>query len=95
MATAQVEYIWTYVAPGATVGVFLHPFSPREVVAYCATPSNGNRPGFTPRVQLTTGPVQQHTDGLAREAWVENQSISHGGPPTPFVELTSIIELLP
>lgn len=92
---ASVEFIWTYIAPGATVGVFLHPFSTKEVVAFCAMPSHGNRPGFTPRVELLTGPVQVHVDGLAREVWVANKSISHGGPPTPYVQLTSNIQWLP
>jgi hypothetical protein len=95
MATAQVEYIWTYIAPGATVGVFLHPYSDKEVVAFSVIPSEGNRPGFIPRVELSTGPVQVHVDGIAREAWVINKSISNGGPPTPVVALTSLIERLP
>ena len=95
MAKAFVEYQWTYIAPGATVGLFLHPFSEKEVVTFSVIPSSGNRPGFTPRVELTIGAVQVHVDGLARETWVTNKSISNGGAPTPAVQLTSMIETLP
>jgi hypothetical protein len=95
MATAQVEHIWSYIGPGATVGVFLHPFSDKEVVAFSVLPDSGNRPGFTPRVELSTGAVQVHVDGIAREAWVTNKSISNGGPPAPYVQLTSLIQRLP
>ena len=95
MSYALVEYQWNYIAPGTTVGLFLHPFSPREVVAFSINVSRGNRPGFTAIAELRTGPVQEHSDGLARTIWVDNKSVSNGGAPTPVVSLNSIIELLP
>ena len=95
MSVSFVGFSWNYIGPGATVGVYLHGFSPSDFAAYCITPSSGNRPGFVPKAQLTVGPVQVHVDGtIARVAWVENQSESNGGPPTPAVELNVLLETL-
>lgn len=96
MAYALVEYQWNYIAPGESIALYLYPFAGREVVAFCITVGTGNRPGFTPAVDMREGTVQwQYPDGLGRTVWIENKSISHGGPPTPNVTLTSMIELLP
>lgn len=95
MPVAFVAYSWAYIGPGATVGVYLHGFSPSDFAVYSVTPSNGNRPGFVPRVELSTGPVQVHVDGtIARVAWVTNESESTGGPPTPAVDLNVLLEPL-
>jgi hypothetical protein len=95
MSVAFVGFSWTYIAPGGTVGVFLHGFSPDDFAVYCITPSSGNRPGFVPKAELSTGPVQVHVDGtIARIAWVTNQSESNGGPPTPAVDLNVLLEPL-
>jgi hypothetical protein len=94
MAIALREYRWDYIAPGATVGLFLHPFSEREVVAFSINVSRGNRPGFTAIAELRVGEVQEHVDGIARTLWVTNKSVSNGGPPTPVVMLNSLVEFL-
>ena len=96
MGYAMREYQWNYIAPNATVGVFLHPYSVKEVVSFSLTVSNGNRPGFVPAAEITSaGTVQEHVDGLGRTIWIANRSKSNGGPPTPVVVLNSMIELLP
>ena len=88
-------YRWENIAPNTTVGVYLHGFAPNMFVTYCITPFTVNRPGVTPRAELRTGSVQQHVDGTyAREAYVTNQSISHGGAPFLYIDLNVLISTL-
>ena len=95
MATAFVAYRFGCISPGATVGVYLHGFSPDWFATYCVTPFKASTqpPAFFAQVALTTGPVSIATDGtLAREAWVTNQSTSTGARPVPLVDLNVLIE---
>lgn len=97
MATAFVAYRFGFLSPGATVGVYLHGFSPDWFAAYCVTPFRSpSRPGaFFPQVELRVGPVSIAADGtIAREAQVTNQSVSNGAPPTPVVDLNVLIETI-
>jgi hypothetical protein len=97
MAVALVAYRFGFLSPGATVGVYLHGFSPDWFVAYCVTPFRSPaRPGaFFPEVELRVGSVSIASDGtIARKAFVTNQSVSNGALPSPAVNLNALIETI-
>ncbi len=91
--TAFVGFSWSYIGPGATVGVYLHGFPTGQFAAIDIQPSTGNRPGFQPVVDFTDQTVAEHVDGtLAHTIFVTNKSVSNGGPPTPFVNVVVLLE---
>lgn len=92
MSRALVAYSWTYIAPGGSVGLFLHGFSADQFATFCITPSSGNRPGFEPRAQLTIEEVVPFFGTIGRSTRITNTSVSNGGPPTPAVALIVLIE---
>ena len=92
MPIAIVAYQFSYIAPGGTVGLFLHGFSADQFATFCVTPSSGNRPGFEPRAQLTIEDVVPFFGTIGRTTYITNKSVSNGGPPTPAVDLIVLIE---
>ena len=72
---AWTVYTWHYVAPGETVGAYIHGYSESEATIYSATVSPLAGDAYAPlgRINLTQGIVARHVDGrVAREAWVQN-----------------------
>jgi hypothetical protein len=74
---AVLEYEWSYIAPAASVGLFLHGFAQSDVGVLDAIPLNigdigtANTPLFD--IQLTQGEVSIHVDGTyARTLAVQN-----------------------
>ena len=93
MSRALVAYHWSYIAPGGSVGLFLHGFSADQFATFCITPSRGgNRPGFQPRAQLAIEDVVPFFGTIGRTTRITNTSISNGGAPTPAVALIVLIE---
>ena len=77
MGTAAAEFYWPYISPGATVGVFIHPYTD-DFVSFCIVIYPPLFPqGHYDRIaaQMTDGLTYRHVDGVAREIWVENKSI--------------------
>jgi hypothetical protein len=73
--SASKVYQWNYIAPGATVGVYVHGYGNNEATVYSAVvyPLQGD--AYTPlgKINLTQGIVVRHVDNtVAREAWVQN-----------------------
>jgi hypothetical protein len=90
---AFVGYTWTYIGPGATVGVYLHGFPTGQFAGIDIQAGTGNRPGFQPAVDFTDHTVAEHVDAtLAHTIFVTNKSISNGGPPTPAVNVVVLLE---
>jgi hypothetical protein len=75
---AEQVYRWGFIAPGATVSVYIHGFPPTWAVVYSATPYSLE---LWPvgSINLTQGKVDIHVDGtIARTAWVQN--LDHSNP---------------
>jgi hypothetical protein len=85
MGSAAEVFQWVSIAPDATVGVFIHPYSRQEFVGFCIRVNlNSNQPpgAFTSiAAQLTEGVTSQFFDSLARTLWVHNQTVG----PQPFI----------
>jgi hypothetical protein len=82
MAAVQV-YQWDYIAPGLTVGLFLHGFAKTDHGVFDAIPLNLGEtpPVVTPvfDIQLTQGEVSIHVDGTyARITHIQN--LAHFSP---------------
>ena len=77
-AIAEV-FRWNSIDPGATVGVFIHPYRADEFVAFSINVAQrSNQPGGAYEriaAQQTDGLTQVHVDGLARTVWVRNETI--------------------
>jgi hypothetical protein len=87
---AFIGYTFGFVAPGATVGIFLHGF-PRDQFAALDVRAqrSPSRPGaFTPEAIVDISHVVQHVDGtLAHVIRVTNVSTSAGAVPAPIVDV--------
>jgi hypothetical protein len=74
---AVLEYQWDYIAPSATVGLFLHGFAATDHGVFDAIPYNIGNIGtaFTPSfdIKLTQGEASIHVDGTyARTTSIQN-----------------------
>ena len=97
MAIAYIGYSFGFLAPGQTVGISLHGFSPNEVVAIDIHAYRSSaRPGaFFPSVNLDAHNVGQHVDNtLFHTIWVTNVSTSDGAPPAPMIDVTILSQTL-
>jgi hypothetical protein len=87
MGTAAEVFRWISIGPKATVGVFIHPFSHREFVAFSINVylhSNQPRGAYkTIAAQQSDGPTTDHVDGLARTVWVTNLTVG----PQPYISV--------
>jgi hypothetical protein len=85
MGAAAEVFHWDVIGPGATVGVFIHPYAANEFVAFSINVAlHSNQPsGAYTRIaaQMTDGLTQVHVDGLARNIWVKNETIG----PQPYI----------
>jgi hypothetical protein len=69
------EYTWDYIAPGATVSVYIHGYAVNEAVAYSAVvfPLDGEAYYPLGNISMTQTEVFQHSDGtVARKVFVQN-----------------------
>jgi hypothetical protein len=74
---AVLEYQWDYIAPGATVSLFLHGFSQADHGVFDAIPYNIGNIGTAViplfDIRLTQGEVSIHVDGTyARTTYIQN-----------------------
>ena len=72
---AWKEYQWDYIAPGATVGVYVHGYANNQVTVYSAVVYALSGEAYYPlgKIDLTQGITARHVDEtVAREAWVQN-----------------------
>ena len=85
-AVAEV-FRWNLIGPGATVGVFIHPYGDKEFVAFSlnvALAANEPSGAYTQiAAQQTDGLTQVHVDGLARTIWVRNETVG----PQPYISV--------
>lgn len=92
--TAIKEYKWDYIAPGATVGVYIHGYLDNEAVAYSAVVYGLRGEDYFLRfgsINLTQERVDRHIDGtIARTVWVQN--LQNFNPCS--VDLLSIVETI-
>ena len=87
---AFIGYSFGFVAPGATVGVYLHGFPVNQFAGIDVRPTAApSRPtAFFPSIDIDAHTVSQHVDGtLAHTVFVTNKSTSNGAPPTPVVDV--------
>ena len=75
--SAVQQYQWDYIAPGASVSLFLHGFSRNDIGVFDAIPNDiGNQgtayyPLFD--IQFTVGPTRIHVDNTyARTTSIQN-----------------------
>jgi hypothetical protein len=76
---AVLQYKWDYIAPGATVGVFIHGYAATSFGFYNAFPTNIGNLGtaFTPTfdIQLTQDQTSIHVDNTyAHTVWIKNRA---------------------
>lgn len=87
MGTAAEVFQWSSIDPNATVGVFIHPYSPQEFVSFCirVTLNTNEPPGAFSSIaaQLTEGPTNEFFGQIARTLWVQNQTVG----PQPFISV--------
>jgi hypothetical protein len=85
MGVAREVFRWNTIAPGETVGVFIHPYHANEFVAFSINVAlNSNQPSGafeSIAAQLTDGPTNAFFGDLARTLWVQNQTIG----PQPYI----------
>jgi hypothetical protein len=88
---ADRVYFWQSIAPGATVGVYVHGYGEGEVAVYSTEIINPNilERGWEV-INLTQGIMHVHVDlTMAREAWVQNRTT----PPRDLFLSVSLTEL--
>jgi hypothetical protein len=87
MGAAMEVFRWDLVAPGETVGVFIHPYGMKEFVAFSINVTQlANEPSgayVSIAAQLTEGPTNKFFEEIARTLWVENQTIG----PQPYISV--------
>jgi hypothetical protein len=69
------EFTWDYIAPGATVSVYIHGYAVNQAVAYSAVvfPQSGQAYYPLGDINMTQTEVFQHSDGtVARKVIVQN-----------------------
>jgi len=97
MGAARV-YTWHGIAPNATVGIFVHGYDTKDVVAYSIVPyyDANEPPGAAPKkaAQMTEGETSIHVDGtIARTIFVENRIV--GPQPYLGVDFNELYDRLP
>jgi hypothetical protein len=74
---AQEAWFWNFIAPGATVGLYLHGYQYGDVAVFIADINAGPGDPTQFAINLTQGVVRKHYDSTtAREAWVHNIGLS-------------------
>jgi hypothetical protein len=92
---AFIGFTFGFVAPGATVSVYLHGFPPGQFAAIeVRAQRSPTRPGaFVPNIDVDTRTVGEATDGsLAHTIVVTNKSTSTGAAPTPVVSVAVLLQ---
>lgn len=79
MGSVAEVFRWDMIGPGATVGVFIHPYGEDEFVSFSINVrQHSNEPsGAYSQIaaQMTDGLTQVHVDGIARNVWVKNETL--------------------
>lgn len=87
MGQVAEVFHWDQVGPGATVGVFIHPYAANEFVAFSINVTlASNQPSgaySSIAAQLTDGPTNQFFGDIARTLWVQNQTVG----PQPYIRV--------
>ncbi len=74
---AYKEYSWDYIAPGATVGVYIHGYPDNWALTYCGVVYALEGEAYYPlgQIDVTQTEVTRHVDGtLAHTVWVTNRA---------------------
>jgi hypothetical protein len=75
---AILAYQWDYIAAGANVGIFLHPFGSTDLGVFDALPIDIPSLGTSQfEIKLTQGEVSIFYDSFARTTYVQNLSLSN------------------
>jgi hypothetical protein len=75
---AMKVYRWSYIAPGATVNLYLHGFPNNWASTFSAVVYALSGQAYYPlgSINLTQGEVDRHIENtIARKAWVQNLAL--------------------
>jgi hypothetical protein len=87
MGSVAEAFHWDSIGPGETVGVFIHPYTHTEFVAFSINvrlASNQPEGAYSSiAAQMTDGPTNLFFGAIARKVFVTNQTVG----PQPYIRV--------